>query len=103
MRKTNPIRHVCESGLKTAAIIMMLFAAAYLINLTGCYRPEHNFIPQNEMGEIDYYGELPYGEIPADVYVRIKDKKTEIVSKGFVLRYWQMKERLEDLGEYIWD
>ena len=46
---------------------------------------------------------LPYGEIPPEVLERIKDKKVEIVSKGFVLRYWEMKERLEDLGEYIWD
>jgi len=103
MPKTNLIKRGCESGLKTAAIIMMLFAVAYLINLTGCYTPAHNYIPMGELGEVDYYGVLPYGEIPPEVLERIKDKKVEIVSKGFVLRYWEMKERLEDLGEYIWD
>jgi hypothetical protein len=81
----------------------MLFAASYLISLAGCYRESVHFIPQAEIGEVDYYGVLPYGEIPPGVYERIKDKEVEIVSKGFVYRYWEMKERLEDLGEWIWD
>lgn len=103
MPKPKTIKHVCATALKTAGIITTLFVVVYLINLTGCYRPEHNFIPQNELGEIDYYGVLPYGEIPPAVLERIKDRKVEIVSKGFVMRYYEMKERLEDLGEYIWD
>lgn len=103
MPKIKQIKAGCATALKTAGIITTIFVVAYLINLTGCYRPEHNFIPMHELGEIDYYGVLPYGEIPPAVLERIKDREVEIVSKGFVMRYWEMKKRLEDLGEYIWD
>lgn len=103
MPRKKQIRTACETCLKTAGIITTIFVVSFLINLTSCYRPEHNFIPQAELGEIDYYGVLAYGEIPPEVLERIKDRKVEIVSKGFVLRYYEMKERLKDLGEYIWD
>lgn len=82
---------------------MMLFAGSYLISLAGCYQQKWHFIPQAEIGEIDYYGAIPYGEILPEVYERIKDREVEVVSKGFVYRYWEMKKRLEDLGEWIWE
>ena len=102
MRKTKTIRTGCATGLKAVAIIMMLFAGSYLISLAGCYRQEWHFIPQNELGEIDYYGSIPYGKIPPVVLERIKDREVEVVSKGFVYRYWEMKELLKDLGEWKW-
>ena len=103
MRRTKTKKSGGKTGLKTAASIMMLFAASLLISSTACYQQKYHFIPQAELGEIDYYGEIPYGEIPAEVYERIKDKKVEAVSKGFLDRYKEMKELLEDLGEWKWE
>jgi hypothetical protein len=82
---------------------MTLFVASFLISHFGCYRDNVHYVPLGPVGEIDYYGPVMFGEIPPQVYERIKDREAEVVSKGFVMRYWEMKERLEDLGEYIWD
>ena len=91
----------CSNAWLKAAIITLIFAAS--LSASSCGRQNVVFIPQNELGEIDYYGEIPYGEIPPKVYERIKDKKVEAVSKGFIDRYREMKKRLEDLDEWIWD
>jgi len=91
----------CASGWLKAAIIMLIFAAS--LSASSCGRQDVVFIPQNELGEVDYYGEIVYGEIPPEVFDRIKDKRVEAVSKGFVYRYWEMKKLLKDLGEWKWE
>ena len=101
MRKIKLKKNKCASVWLKAAIITLIFAVS--LSVSSCGRQNVVFIPQNELGEIDYYGEILYGEIPPEVLERIKDRKVEAVSKGFVYRYWEMKKRLVDLGEWIWE
>jgi hypothetical protein len=101
MQITQRIRKKCGNALTIAVVITMLLGVS--LSVSGCFQKRIQFIPQNELGEIDYYGELLYGEIPPEVLERIKDKKVEIVSKGFVYRYWEMKKLLKDLDEWKWE
>jgi len=91
----------CASGWRKAAIIMLIFAAS--LSASSCGRQNVVFIPQNELGEVDYYGEILYGEIPSKVLDRIKDKRVEAVSKGFVYRYYEMRKLLISLDEWKWE
>lgn len=90
----------CENIWLTVAIIILTFAV--VLSANSC-RHGIVFIPQNELGEIDYYGEIVEGVVSPEVLERIKNKRVEVVSKGFVYRYWEMKKLLESHGLWKWE
>jgi len=94
-------KNKCASVWLKAAVITLIFAAS--LSVSSCGRQNVIFIPQNELGEVDYYGEIVYGDISPEVLERIKDKRVEAVSKGFVYRYWEMKKILKALDAWPWE
>jgi len=101
MQKTSVKESKCVKNFARAAIITLIFAA--VLSVSSCWRQKVIFIPQSELGEVDYYGEIIFGEIPPEVLERIKEKRVEIVSKGFVYRYYEMKKLLKSLDEWKWE
>jgi hypothetical protein len=63
--------------------------------LINACKPQVIIAPSTEIGEADFYGFIENGIIPDNILAKIKDKKTAIVSKGFLYQYWRMKRLLE--------
>ena len=72
--------------------MLIVFASCCLVS--AC-KPQVIITPSTEIGEIEIYGFINNGIIPDDILIKIKDKKTIIVSPGFIYQYWRMKRLLE--------
>ena len=75
--------------------MLIVFASCCLVS--AC-KPQVIITPSTEIGEIEIYGFIESGLIPDDILIIIKDKKTAIVSPGFIYQYWRMKRLLEING-----
>ena len=54
--------------------------------------------PFNELGEIDYFGQIVNGEITPDVLDKIKDKTVEVISQAALYDYALLKKYARDNG-----
>jgi len=79
--------------------MLIVFVSCYLVS--AC-KPQVIITPSTEIGEIEIYGFINNGIIPDIILIKIKDKKTIIVSPGFIYQYWRMKRLLEMNGIEIY-